>query len=76
MVNLHEKIEEIRKKPEHVRFRYAWISVAIFMTIIIAAWIVSLKASYEKLDTKKEGLEIIKTFDNIKNSSNLENSGQ
>jgi predicted PurR-regulated permease PerM len=41
-MNIKEKIEEIRKKPEHIRMRYVWGSLAISMFFIIIIWIFSM----------------------------------
>ncbi|MBU2028424.1 hypothetical protein KJ761_00855 [Patescibacteria group bacterium] len=43
-MNLSEKIEEIRQKPEHIRLRYVWFLVALSMTFIFIIWIFSLKS--------------------------------
>lgn len=43
-MNLTEKIEAIRQKPEHVRLRYVWFLVVICMTFIFIIWIFSLKS--------------------------------
>ena len=43
-MNLAEKIEEIRQKPEYVRLRYVWFLVALSMTFIFIIWIFSLKS--------------------------------
>lgn len=41
-MNLQNKIDEIRRKPEHIRIRYAWGS-AIFLTLVVVIiWVVSL----------------------------------
>ena len=45
MVNLTEKLENIRRKPEHIRLRYVWALVAISMFFIIIIWFFSLKSS-------------------------------
>lgn len=38
-----EKIEEIRRKPEHVRVWYAWASVLVVMFFVIVIWIFTLQ---------------------------------
>lgn len=43
-MNILDKIEEIRKKPEHIRLRYAWFFTAISMFMIILIWALSLKS--------------------------------
>jgi len=44
-MSLQNKIEEIRKKPEHIRLRYVWALVAVSMFFIIIIWFFSLKNS-------------------------------
>jgi hypothetical protein len=43
-MNLNEKIEAIRQKPEHIRLRYVWLLVIFCMTFIFIIWIFSLKS--------------------------------
>ena len=45
MVNIFDKIDQIREKPEYIRRRYVWLFVTIFMFLIIGIWIISLKSS-------------------------------
>jgi len=44
-MSLQNKIEEIRRKPEHIRLRYVWALVIISMFFIIIIWFFSLKNS-------------------------------
>jgi hypothetical protein len=44
-MSLENKLDEIRKKPEHIRMRYVWLSVAVVMVFVIIIWIFSLKSS-------------------------------
>lgn len=37
------KIEEIRRKPEHIRMVYVWAMVIVSMLFVLAIWIFSLK---------------------------------
>jgi len=46
MKSLQEKIEEIRRKPEHIRLRYAIVCVAAAMVLIIAVWLLSVKQHF------------------------------
>lgn len=48
-MNLHDKLEEIRRKPEHVRVRYVWFMVIISMIIVIGIWGISLKVEKNRL---------------------------
>jgi len=56
-MNLYEKIEEIRSKPEHIRMRYVWAMVAISMVFVIAIWFFSLASNQntEPLIPKETG---------------------
>lgn len=40
-----DKVEDIRRKPEHIRMRYVWFFVAVSMLFVIILWIFSLQAS-------------------------------
>jgi len=44
-MDIFEKIDQIREKPEHIRRLYVWFFVAIFMLLIIGIWFISLKSS-------------------------------
>ena len=41
-MGLMDKVEEIRKQPEHIRMRYVWFFVALSMFFVIILWIFSL----------------------------------
>lgn len=45
------KVEEIRKKPEHIRMRYVWFFVAVSMLFVIIIWIFSLVTSQQNTRT-------------------------
>jgi len=51
------KIDEIRRKPEHIRVRYAWMYTAIAMVFVILIWVISFSAG--KNDSSKENPAII-----------------
>ncbi len=59
-MNISEKIsnriEDIRRQPEHIRLKYAWGAVAFSMFFIVAIWIFSLgslfKGDYQELKQK------------------------
>jgi len=50
-MNISNKIEEIRQKPEHIRIRYVWGLVAISMVVVIIIWVFSLEDSFKKVDS-------------------------
>lgn len=43
-MNLWDKIEEIRQKPEHIRLRYVYALTAVSALFIIIIWFFSIKA--------------------------------
>lgn len=69
-MGISEKIGKIRKKPEHVRLRYVWGSVAVSMFFIVIIWIFSLKDSFK--ETKAQD----NSFPDIKNSLEGESASQ
>jgi len=48
--NINQKIEEIRRKPEHIRMRYVWAWLAISMIFIFAIWVFSVKESFKAVN--------------------------
>jgi hypothetical protein len=48
-MNIQEKLEEIKKQPEHIRMRYviAFVSVSMFFVLVI--WAVSLKQKFKTI---------------------------
>ncbi len=42
---LQEKIEQMRREPEHVRKRYVMIMVSFFMVLIFGIWLLSIQDS-------------------------------
>jgi hypothetical protein len=53
-MGLIEKIEEIRKKPDHIKLRYVWFFVIICMFLIISIWFLSLRADLSDSFLKKK----------------------
>lgn len=45
-MNINEKIQEIRQKPENERVKYVWGMVTISMFFVIVLWVVSLKDTF------------------------------
>lgn len=43
-MNIFNKIEEIREKPEHIRVRWVWIMTVIFMFFVVSIWMLSISA--------------------------------
>lgn len=68
-MNLERKIEEIRKKPEHIRLRYVYGMIAISMFFIILLWIFSFTAEIKKNPVSElKNQEIIQDFQQQKKS--------
>lgn len=74
------KIEEIRKKPDHIKLRYVWFFVALCMVLIVAIWFFSLQTDLNDLPFKKDqtsletneikqsGLDLVKEIEKQKDS--------
>ena len=45
-MNISEKIEKIRKQPEHVRLRYVWICVIASMFVVLMLWFFSIASMF------------------------------
>ncbi|MFA6047457.1 MAG: hypothetical protein WCV59_01545 [Parcubacteria group bacterium] len=69
---IQNKINEIRKKPEHIRIRYAWACAAGVTFLVIIIWIVSLTAKNQDEITNQE----IFTPEQMKPIEDLKTSGQ
>lgn len=79
-MGLIEKIEEIRKKPDHVKLRYVWFFVALCMVLIVAIWFFSLQTDLNDLPFKKDqtsletneikqsGLDLVREIEKQKDS--------
>ncbi|MCX6765422.1 MAG: hypothetical protein NT136_00385 [Candidatus Moranbacteria bacterium] len=46
-MSISDKIENIRRQPEHIRMRYVLGGVVIVMVFIIIIWIFSLQESFK-----------------------------
>jgi hypothetical protein len=42
-MNIYNKLEEIREKPEHIRMRYVWLCVVVSMLFVLAIWVFSFQ---------------------------------
>jgi hypothetical protein len=66
-MSISDKIEEIRKKPEHVRMRYVWASVAVTMFFIFIIWLFSLQEIFKSTSPQPEESESFKkSWDEVK----------
>lgn len=64
-MGLYDKLEEIRKKPEHIRIRFVWAAVAISMAFVIIIWLFSFKSGQPKEPLIPENIgssEIVNQF--------------
>ncbi|MFZ2192846.1 MAG: hypothetical protein WAV31_01260 [Candidatus Moraniibacteriota bacterium] len=69
-MNIERKIEEIRKKPEHIRIRYIYGLIAISMFFILLLWFFSFFSAniYEDPATKLKNEQIMRDFQAQKKS--------
>jgi len=68
-MDVFEKIEQIRKKPEHIRRRYALVCVVISMVFVFVIWMMSLKSSFndsEKVLDDESRLQIMSGLEEVK----------
>ncbi len=56
-MGLTEKIEEIRKKPDHIKLRYVWFFVIICMLLIVSIWFLSVKADINDSSMKNKKVD-------------------
>ena len=47
-MNISEKIEDIRRQPQHVRLRYVWLCVSLSMLLIVIIWIFSIASLFKQ----------------------------
>lgn len=43
-MNIQQKIDNIRQKPEHIRLRWVWTLSIIFTLIIVFFWFLAVKS--------------------------------
>ena len=53
-MDLQEKIEKIRQKPEHVRMRYVWGGVVLGMSVAVIVWLFSLSESFRAVTEQNQ----------------------
>jgi len=53
-MHLQRKLEEIRRKPAHIRLRYTYAAVAISMFFILVLWFFSLSENIGKASNSKK----------------------
>lgn len=52
MLDIKQKIEEINKKPEHIRVRFMYGAVFICMVFVIIIWFMSVKINFSSKQQK------------------------
>ncbi len=66
MNSIFNKIEEIRRQPDHIRLRWAWGLTAVGMFFIVIIWMISFSAQISSLKSEE------KPVDNISNGSAMQ----
>ena len=61
-MSLAEKIEKIKKEPEHIRLRYVWLCVFLSMFFVITLWIFSLQANNTVETDEIDGIMDLNSF--------------
>ena len=70
-MNIYDKLEQIRSKPEHIRMRYVWLAVFIFMVFVLIIWIFSIKSeqvSQPLIPTEVTNSDVVNQFNEQKDS--------
>ena len=65
-MSLIEFIQKLQDKPRYVRLRILWLSVFIFMIIIVSLWIISFKDSLLDKAEEKKSDELVQSLNNVK----------
>ncbi len=51
-MDIQQKIEEIRQKPESERWKYVWGCVAFSMVLVLMLWVLSLQTASNRIQDK------------------------
>jgi Na+/H+-translocating membrane pyrophosphatase len=63
------KIEKIRKQPEHIRLRWAWGMTIAAMVIVVILWMISFSTQRnESVNDEAGGSEVIQELSNQKDA--------
>lgn len=69
-MGFQNKIDEIRNKPEHIRVRYVWFSVAVSMLFVVIIWMFSIQSGIKPIEVDEEGASNIqKQLQGIKDNA-------
>jgi heme/copper-type cytochrome/quinol oxidase subunit 2 len=71
-MNLMDKIEEIKQKPERERIFYVWVMVAICMIFIVLVWFFSFKNTFRKENKMKNDFNMAENLEEIKSDTDKE----
>ena len=58
-MDIFNKIENIRRQPDHIRLRWAWGLTFVGMFFIIIIWMISFSAQISSLNSEKKPAENI-----------------
>ena len=58
-MNIQEKLEEIKKQPEHIRMRYVIAFVSISMFFVLVVWVISLKQNFKSIQSDSQTKEMM-----------------
>lgn len=75
-MNITDKIEEIRRKPEHERVRYVWAMVSVSMIFIIFIWFFSFKSVLKSDNKINSGSGSITGIEQESSEVNNSNEGE
>jgi len=64
-MGIYNKIDEIRRKPEHIRLRYVWVCVIISMALVLGIWALSLKSRQYEAQTAGQVAGQASIFDEL-----------
>lgn len=65
-MNIFNKIEKIRRQPDHIRLRWSWGLTAVAMFFVVVLWMISFSAQISSLNDEE------KTVDNSSNTGIVE----
>ena len=74
-MNLTEKIEQIRRQPQHIRLRWVWGSVIVSMLLIFVIWLLSITLMF-KTSTQTDSQSVDGLVSDLKTQINNSNPPQ
>ncbi len=67
MLDIKQKIEEINRKPEHIRKKFMYGAVFVCMVFVVVIWLMSMKINFSSSSYNKETQEPTSIDNLIKN---------